>query len=116
MLHDLLPGKKLNLEPTKPSDEFTFLPDTVARTIPFSSSRFPEIPNYFSIEAKSTHVEVVKHTLEICESPSMNGEEKYCATSLESLVNFAISKLGKNTKLLSAEFEKGTQHRTGNIV
>lgn len=40
----------------------------------------------------------MKQTLQDCEEPSVNGEEKQCATSLESMVDFAVSKLGKKNK------------------
>ncbi|QHO31615.1 hypothetical protein HN51_019798 [Arachis hypogaea] len=109
--HDLLPGKKLILGRIKTSDVFTFLPDTIAKAIPFSSSRLPEILNRFNIEAESTEAESMKKTLALCESPTMHGEEKYCATSLESLLDFAVSQLGKNIRLLSTEFERETQDR-----
>ncbi|MED6151852.1 hypothetical protein PIB30_086308 [Stylosanthes scabra] len=94
---------------TKPSNEPTFLPDTVAKTIPFSSSKLPEILSRLNIEAKSTDAETIKQTLDICESPALNGERQYCASSLESLVKFSISQLGKNIRLVSTEFEKEPQ-------
>ncbi|KAL1299382.1 hypothetical protein HN51_043849 [Arachis hypogaea] len=109
--HDLLPGKKLILGRIKTSDEFTFLPDTIAKAIPFSSNRLPEIFNRFNIEAESTEAESMKKTLALCEGPTIHGEERYCATSLESLLHFAVSKLGKNIRLLSTEFERETQDR-----
>ncbi|KEH19225.1 embryonic abundant protein, putative [Medicago truncatula] len=41
-----------------------------------------------------------------CRSPSAIGEDKYCALSLESMVDFAISKLGTNIKVISSSFAK----------
>ncbi|XP_057450965.1 BURP domain protein RD22-like [Lotus japonicus] len=111
--HDLQPGKKFNLDFTKLSDEFTFLPDKVSKSIPFSSNRFSEILNHFNIEAKSSDAETLKHTLDTCELPGIDGEDKYCATSLESVVNFTVSKLGKNIRLVSSTvlLEKETQKK-----
>ncbi|KAL1346095.1 hypothetical protein HN51_019784 [Arachis hypogaea] len=103
---DLHPGKKLKLEFPKRSSDFTFLPNSLAKITPFSSTRLLEILKRFGIEAESTDAKTVKDTLELCESPAIKGEEKYCATSLDSLVNFAVLKLGKNIKLLSTELEK----------
>ncbi|CAI8584199.1 unnamed protein product [Vicia faba] len=37
-----------------------------------------------------------------CRTPSAIGEEKHCALSLESMMDFAISKLGKNIKVMSS--------------
>ncbi|KEH19228.1 putative BURP domain-containing protein [Medicago truncatula] len=39
-----------------------------------------------------------------CIRPSAIGEEKYCALSLKSMMNFAISKLGTNIKVISSSF------------
>ncbi|XP_058745375.1 unknown seed protein USP-like [Vicia villosa] len=39
-----------------------------------------------------------------CEKPSAIGEDRHCVTSLESMMDFAISKLGKNIKVMSSSF------------
>ncbi|KAI5420922.1 unknown seed protein USP [Lathyrus oleraceus] len=39
-----------------------------------------------------------------CGSPSSMGEDKHCVSSLESMMDFAISKLGKNIKVMSSSF------------
>ena len=41
-----------------------------------------------------------------CENPSAIGEEKHCAQSLQSMMDFAISKLGKNIKVMSSSFSQ----------
>ncbi|MED6125545.1 hypothetical protein PIB30_069457 [Stylosanthes scabra] len=109
--HYLLPGKKLILGPINPSDEFTFLPEKIAKTIPFFSIRLLEISNRLNIEADSTDAKSMKKTLSLCEAPAIKGEDKYCATSLESLLDFAVSQLGRNIRLLFTEFERETQDR-----
>ncbi|MED6213255.1 hypothetical protein PIB30_091406 [Stylosanthes scabra] len=106
---DLLPGKKLILGLIKPTSEFTFLPDKISKAIPFSSNRFPEILKRLNIEADSTDAGSMRQTLALCEKPAIKGEEVYCATSLESVLDFAVSKLGKNIRLVSTEFERETQ-------
>ena len=35
----------------------------------------------------------------MCETPCTAGEDGVCATSLESLVDFSVSKLGKNVQV-----------------
>ncbi|BBG95347.1 hypothetical protein Prudu_003864, partial [Prunus dulcis] len=40
-------------------------------------------------------------------SGTLNGEDRYCATSLESMADFAMSKLGRNVQAFSTEVEKG---------
>ncbi|XP_009353316.2 BURP domain protein RD22 [Pyrus x bretschneideri] len=42
--------------------------------------------------------------------PAMKGEERYCATSLESLVDFATSELGSNIQTMSTEVERGANN------
>ncbi|KAL1346097.1 hypothetical protein AAHE18_08G165100 [Arachis hypogaea] len=69
--HDLLPGKKLILGRIKTSDVFTFLPDTIAKAIPFSSSRLPEILNRFNIEAEETQ----DRQYTVAEGVKKNGEK-----------------------------------------
>ncbi|KAL6124177.1 hypothetical protein ACLB2K_076692 [Fragaria x ananassa] len=44
-------------------------------------------------------------TIKECEAPAIKGEEKYCATSLESLIDFMVSKLGKNVQVYAIEAE-----------
>ncbi|CAL5196475.1 unnamed protein product [Lathyrus oleraceus] len=41
-----------------------------------------------------------------CGNPSPIGEDKYCAPSLESMMNYVISKLGKNIKAMSSSFSQ----------
>ncbi|TYI80268.1 hypothetical protein E1A91_D05G076800v1 [Gossypium mustelinum] len=59
---------------------------------------------------KICRIQNTQKTIEDCETPTIEGEEKFCATSLESFVDFGVSKLGKDIQLLSAELEKDTQN------
>lgn len=51
------------------------------------------------LDEKETHI---LHSY--CGNPSAIGEVKHCAHSLESMMDFAISKLGKNIKVMSSSF------------
>lgn len=84
-----------------------FLPLKIAQSIPFSSAKLPEILNKFSMEPTSVEAAVIQETIQDCESGTLNGEERYCATSLESMADFAMSKLGRNVQAFSTEVEKG---------
>ncbi|RVW61942.1 La protein 1 [Vitis vinifera] len=55
-----------------------------------------------SLKEKSAEAEIIKE-LEACEEPAMEGEARYCATSLESLIYFSTSKLGRNVNVLTNE-------------
>ncbi|CAJ2674790.1 unnamed protein product [Trifolium pratense] len=99
---DLHHGTKMNMKFKKNSNYGkTFLPQEVAKSnIPFSSNKLVEnILNMFSIKHGSKESEIVKNTISIC-------EEKTCVTSLESMVDFATSKLGKNVEAISTEVNK----------
>lgn len=107
----LRPGTKMNLKVlTSKASKTAFLPRPVADSIPFSTKKFAQVLNYFSVQPKSAESKILKKTIEDCETPTIEGEEKFCATSLESFVDFGVSKLGKNIQLLSAELEKETQN------
>jgi len=106
---DLKSGTKMNLYFTKTTNsKTTFLPRQVADKIPFSSEKMPEILDQFSVKSDTKDAEVMKKTVKLCEEPTIKGEEKYCATSLESMVDFSTSKLGKSVQPISTEVEKET--------
>ncbi|KAJ0613069.1 putative BURP domain-containing protein [Helianthus annuus] len=101
--NDLHLGKEMNLYFTKNDQKATFLPREIADSIPFSSNKLPQIYNEFSVNPGSMEAKVMKQTLEECEKPSNEGEERYCATSLESMVDFSTTRLGKKVKVISTE-------------
>ncbi|BBN67803.1 BURP domain-containing protein, partial [Prunus dulcis] len=86
---DMRPGATTNFQFPRNSNTATFLPREMKPT---------------SVEAKT-----IKQTIEECEAPGVKGEEKYCATSLESMVDFSTSKLRtRNVQAISTEvLEKG---------
>ncbi|CAN6877249.1 unnamed protein product [Brassica oleracea] len=96
---DMVPGKTMNLR-FNAEDGYdgktAFLPRGEAETVPFGSEKFSEILNTFSVKPGSGEAEMMKKTIEECEAKRVGGEEKYCATSLESMVDFSVSKLGKD--------------------
>ncbi|CAK7353376.1 unnamed protein product [Dovyalis caffra] len=106
---DMHPGKMMNLQFTENTNTATFLPRQVADSIPFSSNKLPEIYSEFSVKPGSMEAEVMKDTIKECENPGIKGEEKYCATSLESMIDFSTSTLGKNVQAISTEVENQTQ-------
>ncbi|GAB4854216.1 hypothetical protein Ancab_022803 [Ancistrocladus abbreviatus] len=107
MAKDLRPGLKLNVQFTKSITGSGFLPRHVAESLPFTSNKLTQILKYFSIKPESPDAQAMKHTLEVCETQA-EGNEKYCATSLESMVDYATSRLGKDVTVQSAEAPKGT--------
>ncbi|XWS26303.1 hypothetical protein CRYUN_Cryun26dG0020500 [Craigia yunnanensis] len=100
---DMHPKATMTLHFTENTETSTFLPSQIAQKIPFLSDKFSEILNKFSVEAG-----MMKNTIKECEQPQIQGEDKYCATSLESMIDFSTSKLGKNAQAISTEVEKQT--------
>ncbi|XP_031503646.1 BURP domain-containing protein 5-like [Nymphaea colorata] len=102
---DLHPGSKMNvtimISPTMVdgskggiSIEPTFLPRQQAQAIPFSTSNLTTILKTFSIQPHSEYASFTRQTLQDCEGPALKGEVKYCATSLESMIDFVVAELG----------------------
>ncbi|XP_071698416.1 BURP domain protein RD22-like [Rutidosis leptorrhynchoides] len=97
-------GNSMNLHFTKvTSQKSTFLPREVADKIPFSSKKLPELYTRFSIEPDTIESESMKKTIKECEDKDIEGEKKFCATSLEAMVDFSTFELGKNVKAVSTE-------------
>ncbi|KAA3489973.1 BURP domain protein RD22-like isoform X2 [Gossypium australe] len=105
---DIHPGATMSLHFTENTEKSAFLPYQTAQKIPFSSDKLPEIFNKFSVKPGSLKAELMKNTIKECEQPAIEGEEKYCATSLESMIDYSISKLGKVDQAVSTEVEKQT--------
>ncbi|MQM21295.1 hypothetical protein Taro_054333 [Colocasia esculenta] len=106
---DLHPGDKRKLHFTRRTPEATFIPRPVADAFPFSTEKLPEILTLFSIKTDSKEAEDMKNSLLPCDAADP-GEAKFCATSLESMVDFAISSLGTSSvQALSSEGSKKRQ-------
>jgi hypothetical protein len=88
-INDLHVGKTITFQvPTKdPSSLPHFLPREVADSIPFSVEEFPYLLQLFSISQNSPQAKAIKTTLEDCESKPPIKQVKFCATSLESMVD-----------------------------
>uniref|UniRef100_A0A6N2NIK2 BURP domain-containing protein n=1 Tax=Salix viminalis TaxID=40686 RepID=A0A6N2NIK2_SALVM len=85
------PGKMMNLQFTENTNTATFLPRQKSTVS--------------SVKPGSREAEVMEETIRECENPGVEGEEKDCATSLESMIDFSTSKLRKNVQAISTEVE-----------
>ncbi|XP_010916769.1 BURP domain-containing protein 3 [Elaeis guineensis] len=92
---DLHPGAGMNpgLSFTRTLSGAAFIPRAQADAIPFSSDKFPEILHRLNVLPNSELAKEVKKTLGDCEEAAIEGEHKFCATSLESMLDFVTSKL-----------------------
>ncbi|CAA7397376.1 unnamed protein product [Spirodela intermedia] len=85
-----------------------FVPREAADSIPFSSDKLPEILERFSVKPGSVEASAMNQTLKACEDPAAAGERRYCATSLESMVDFATASLGtRDVQVASTEAGAG---------
>jgi hypothetical protein len=96
---DLHTGKKMTLysrllQRPSPDSRIFFLPRRLAEAIPFSSDKLSVALQMLDISRGSHLALAMKNTLELCESPANSGENSYCATSLESMIDYATSTLG----------------------
>ncbi|KAF6176334.1 hypothetical protein GIB67_011123 [Kingdonia uniflora] len=102
---DLHTNTQKDLQFIKTTSGVNFLPHQIAEAIPFSTNKFPQILNQFSIDPKSVEAEAMKKTLKECEAPANKGEDKYCAKSLESMIDFSTSKMGKHVQVIWTEID-----------
>lgn len=97
---DLHGGTKVSLrlvQENNPEAQKThFLPRGVAEEIPFSSRKISMALKELNVGEASDMGVAMKETLQECESPAINGESKFCATSLESMIDYSTSQLGSN--------------------
>ncbi|CAJ2657149.1 unnamed protein product [Trifolium pratense] len=105
--HDLYPGKKMTLGVHKPSDRQP-LPSKLAQLpIRKTNKHFGSRTQDEVKQPLGTWIWSERHSIEsFCATPSAIGEDKYCAPSLKLMMDFAISKLGKNIKVISSSFSQ----------
>ncbi|CAK7338758.1 unnamed protein product [Dovyalis caffra] len=110
LYRDLYPGKKMKLLFNNAGSRAGFLPRKMAESIPFSSDSVPKILEHFSLKTDSAEADTITNTIDECEYPKMKGEEKYCPTSLESLIDFVVARLGRNVMVLSTQSGKKQEY------
>ncbi|EEF27848.1 Dehydration-responsive protein RD22 precursor, putative [Ricinus communis] len=88
-------GQKMKIYIPKPTNKAKFMPRQVAESMPFSSEKLPVILERFSVKRESLQAKKIKETIENYESTGIKGEDKYCPTSLESLIDFIVSHIDR---------------------
>lgn len=91
---NLQPGSRMTLHFTQATAGLATLPRGRADAIPFASAKFPEILSRLSVPTGSSTATAMRSTLAECEAAPLAGETKRCATSVESMADFAASSLG----------------------
>lgn len=72
---------------------------TEADGIPFSTQQLPSLLQFFSFSPGSPQAIAMEDTLRQCEIAPIKGETKFCATSYESMLNFARKFLGSEANI-----------------
>ncbi|KAJ1378524.1 BURP domain [Sesbania bispinosa] len=100
-LKDLKVGKRMPIYFPKrdPSTSPKFWPREEADSVPFSLNQLPNLLKLFSFSPDSPQAKAMEDTLRECESKPIKGEVKFCATSLESMLDFTQSILGLTSDL-----------------
>ncbi|KAL4348833.1 hypothetical protein GQ457_17G003060 [Hibiscus cannabinus] len=99
LVKDLVVGKTMPIyfPYIKDPTSFQFFPKEAIQHIPFSSEEVPEILRFFSFSPDSKQaLAAIRQTLEICEKEPKENEARGCATTLESLADFARGILGSD--------------------
>ncbi|CAK7355236.1 unnamed protein product [Dovyalis caffra] len=100
---DLYPGRRMKMDFRNVGSKVGFLPRQTAQSIPFSSDNIPKILDLFSIKAGSEEAKTIADVIDLCEVPKMEGEEKFCPQSLESMIDFAVTRFGQIGRVLSSQ-------------
>ncbi|KAF8390399.1 hypothetical protein HHK36_024925 [Tetracentron sinense] len=83
----------------------SFLPRSLSSKLPLSTSRVSELKQIFHSSMES----VLENTLAECERAPSRGETKRCVGSVEDMIDFAISVLGRNVMVRSTENVEGSK-------
>ncbi|CAN7029437.1 hypothetical protein IGI04_029622 [Brassica rapa subsp. trilocularis] len=70
-----------------------------ADLIPFSESNLDFLLNHFSISKDSPQGKAMKETLQRCDFKAIEGEYKFCGTSLESMLDLTKKTIASNADL-----------------
>ncbi|WJX45433.1 hypothetical protein P8452_32315 [Trifolium repens] len=100
-LKDLKVGKRMQIYFPKrdPSTSPKFWPRDKTDSLPFSLNKLQTLLKIFSFSQDSPQAKAMVDTLKECESKPIKGEVKFCATSLESMLDFTQNILGSKNDL-----------------
>ncbi|PWA34069.1 BURP domain-containing protein [Artemisia annua] len=99
MLPDLIVGKVMPIHfPNRHLSPSQLLSKQEADNIPFSLTELPNLLRMFSFPQGSPQAIAMESTLQECEVKPIKGETKFCATSMESVHEFARDIFGFDTQ------------------
>ncbi|XP_011086565.1 polygalacturonase-1 non-catalytic subunit beta-like [Sesamum indicum] len=86
----------------------SFLPRVIVSKLPFSTSKLGDLKKLFHTEDNSSMTSMITDALGECERVPSPGETKRCVASIEDMIDFATSVLGRNVAVRSTETTKGS--------
>ncbi|XP_019423646.1 PREDICTED: polygalacturonase 1 beta-like protein 3 [Lupinus angustifolius] len=87
----------------------SFLPRSILSKLPFSSSKISELKKIFKAYDNSSMEKMMKDSLGECERVPSPGETKRCVGSMEDMIDFATSVLGRNVVARTTENVNGSK-------
>ncbi|GFQ05921.1 polygalacturonase-1 non-catalytic subunit beta [Phtheirospermum japonicum] len=97
----------------------SFLPRVIVSKLPFSSSKITEMKKIFRVsDDGSSMSKMMMDALADCERPASAGETKRCVASIEDMIDFATSVLGRNVAVRSIKNTQGYNSKVmlGNVI
>ncbi|XP_030509718.2 BURP domain protein USPL1 [Cannabis sativa] len=85
------PAKNLSHSPR-------FLTREESDSIPFSSSKLPFLLDFFSFPKESPQAKAIEYTLKQCELEPIQGETRFCVSTLESMLDFTSNLFGPGVR------------------
>ncbi|CAM8878494.1 unnamed protein product [Rhodiola kirilowii] len=88
-----------------------FLPRSILAKLPFSSSKLDQMKQIFNAPENSTMEKIITDGLSECERAPAKDETKRCVGSIEDMIDFATSVLGRNIVVRTTESVSGSKHK-----
>ncbi|KAI3696511.1 hypothetical protein L1987_79529 [Smallanthus sonchifolius] len=86
----------------------SFLPRVILSKLPFSSSKIGDLQKIFHAEENSSMASIIADSLNECERKPSAGESKRCVGSVEDMIDFATSVLGRNVVVRTTDNTNGS--------
>ncbi|KVI05637.1 polygalacturonase 1 beta-like protein 3 [Cynara cardunculus var. scolymus] len=86
----------------------SFLPRVIVSKLPFSSSKIDDLKKIFHAEDNSSMASLISNSLSECERKPSQGESKRCVGSVEDMIDFATSVLGRDVVVRTTDNINGS--------
>ncbi|KAL5552892.1 hypothetical protein UlMin_040293 [Ulmus minor] len=89
----------------------SFLPRAITSKLPFATSKIAQLKQIFHASDNSSMEKIMVNTLEECERAPSQGETKRCVSSVEDMIDFATSVLGRNVVVRTTDNVNGSKKK-----